>query len=155
VLGAAEGMMRDRLAAPQQNQPTPFRGSHSPGSHRTALDSASREKLNVDVESLQAAGSFFLLLAGVGLLCGLGVLPLVTKGWSTLSVALVIGGAVFICGRDGYSGVTQIVKPLRMIRSPGERPAGPPRGRLGAESSHDAGTGYCLCRSASRALPCM
>ena len=75
--------MRDRLAAPQQNQPTPFRGSHSPGSHRTALDSASREKLNVDVESLQApdhapvhcyfAGPFFLVLAGGGLLYGLGV----------------------------------------------------------------------------------
>src|ERR1700720_3557807 len=42
-----------------------------------------------------------------------------------------------------------------MIRSPSERPAGPPRGRLGAESSHDAGTGYSLCRSAPRALPCM
>src|SRR5207244_3796899 len=31
----------------------------------------------------------------------------------------------------------------------------PPRGRLGAESSHDAGTGYSLCRRASRALPCL
>jgi hypothetical protein len=66
------------------------------GSHRRALDSASREKLKVDVESLQApdhapvhryfTGPFFLLLAGVGLLYGLGVLPLGTKGWSTLSV---------------------------------------------------------------------
>ena len=53
------------------------------GSHRRALDSASREKLNVDVESLQApdhapvhcyfTGPFFLLLAGVALLYGLGV----------------------------------------------------------------------------------
>jgi len=42
-------------------------------------------------------GPFFLLLAGVGLLYGLGVLPLGVPGWSTLSVALVIGSAVFIC----------------------------------------------------------
>ena len=49
-------------------------------------------------------GPFFLLLAGVGLLYGLGVLPLGVTGWSTLSVALVIGSAVFICVPEGIFG---------------------------------------------------
>jgi hypothetical protein len=42
-------------------------------------------------------GPFFLLLAGVGLLYGLGVLPLGARGWSTLSLALVIGSAILLC----------------------------------------------------------
>lgn len=42
-------------------------------------------------------GPFFLLLAGAGLLYGLGLLPLRARGWSTLSAVLVIGSALLIC----------------------------------------------------------
>lgn len=42
-------------------------------------------------------GPFFLVLAGIGLLYGLGVLPLGAGGWSTLSVALVTGSAILLC----------------------------------------------------------
>jgi hypothetical protein len=38
-------------------------------------------------------GPYFLLLALAALLYGLGVLQLGPRGWSTLSVALVVGGA--------------------------------------------------------------
>ena len=41
-------------------------------------------------------GPFFLLLAGVGVLYGIGVLPLGARGWSKLSLALVIGSAVLL-----------------------------------------------------------
>lgn len=41
-------------------------------------------------------GPFFLLLALVGLLYGLGVVPLGARGWSTLSIVLVVCGVVFI-----------------------------------------------------------
>jgi len=50
-------------------------------------------------------GPFFLLLAGVALLYGIGLLPLGSRGWSTLSLALVIGtvglcfGSEWILGR--------------------------------------------------------
>ncbi|MGH8132290.1 MAG: hypothetical protein ACRETP_03520 [Steroidobacteraceae bacterium] len=44
-----------------------------------------------------ATGPFFLLLAILGLLYGIGVLPLGARGWTTLSIALVIGSAVLIC----------------------------------------------------------
>lgn len=42
-------------------------------------------------------GPFFLLLALVGLLYGLGAVPLGARGWSVLSMALVVGSVVFIC----------------------------------------------------------
>ena len=42
-------------------------------------------------------GPFFLLLALVGLLYGLGVLPLGARGWSMLSIGLVVGSVVLIC----------------------------------------------------------
>lgn len=42
-------------------------------------------------------GPFFLLLALVGLLYGLDVIPLGTTGWSMLSITLIVGGIVFIC----------------------------------------------------------
>ena len=42
-------------------------------------------------------GPFFLLLAGVALLYGIGVLPLGARGWSSLSAALVIGSVTLIC----------------------------------------------------------
>jgi len=42
-------------------------------------------------------GPFFLLLAGAALLYGLGVLPLGAKGWSMLSLALVIGSIALCC----------------------------------------------------------
>lgn len=42
-------------------------------------------------------GPFFLLLAGVSLLYGLGVLPLGPHGWQWLLSTLLIGGCVLIC----------------------------------------------------------
>lgn len=42
-------------------------------------------------------GPFFLLLAGVALLYGIGVLPLGANGWYNLCDALVIGSAVLCC----------------------------------------------------------
>lgn len=42
-------------------------------------------------------GPFLLLLAAVGLLYGLGALPLGARGWSTLSLILVIGSALLVC----------------------------------------------------------
>lgn len=42
-------------------------------------------------------GPFFLLLAGIALLYGIGVLPLGARGWSTLSLALVVGSVVLCC----------------------------------------------------------
>lgn len=44
-----------------------------------------------------ATGPFFLLLAGVALLYGIGVLPLGANGWSTLCSAFVIGGVTLCC----------------------------------------------------------
>ena len=41
-------------------------------------------------------GPFFLLLALVGLLYGLDVVPLGTRGWSMLSIALVVGAVAFL-----------------------------------------------------------
>lgn len=41
-------------------------------------------------------GPFFLLLALVGLLYGLGVVPLGARGWSMLSIALVVGSVVLV-----------------------------------------------------------
>lgn len=42
-------------------------------------------------------GPFFLLLALVGLLYGLDVVPLGTRGWSVLSITLVVGSVIFVC----------------------------------------------------------
>ena len=42
-------------------------------------------------------GPFFLLLALIGLLYGLGMVPLGARGWSMLSIALVVGSVIFIC----------------------------------------------------------
>ena len=42
-------------------------------------------------------GPFFLVLAGVALLYGVGWLPLGAKGWSTLSAALLIGSGALCC----------------------------------------------------------
>lgn len=42
-------------------------------------------------------GPFFLLLALVGFLYGLHVVSLGKRGWSVLSIALVLGSVVFIC----------------------------------------------------------
>ncbi len=42
-------------------------------------------------------GPFFLLLAGVSLLYGLGVLPLGPHGWQWLVNTLLIGGCVLTC----------------------------------------------------------
>ena len=39
-------------------------------------------------------GPFFLILAGIALLYGIRILPLGTRGWSTLSATFGIGGIV-------------------------------------------------------------
>jgi hypothetical protein len=49
-------------------------------------------------------GPFFLLLAGGALLYGIGVLPLGPRGWSTLSLALVIGSVALCCGSEWILG---------------------------------------------------
>ena len=49
-------------------------------------------------------GPFFLLLAGIALLYGVGALPLGAQGWSTLSLALVIGSVVLYCGSEWILG---------------------------------------------------
>lgn len=41
-------------------------------------------------------GPFFLVLAGVGLLYGIGVLPLGARGWSKLSLAFLIGSVALL-----------------------------------------------------------
>jgi hypothetical protein len=41
-------------------------------------------------------GPFFLVLAGVGFLYGVGVLPLGARGWSKLSLALLIGSVALL-----------------------------------------------------------
>lgn len=56
-------------------------------------------------------GPFYSLLALAGLLYGLGVVPLGARGWSILSMVLVVGSVVFIClpewlfGRYRASGI--------------------------------------------------
>jgi len=42
-------------------------------------------------------GPFFLVLAAVALLYGIGLLPLGPHGWSTLSLVLVIGALTLVC----------------------------------------------------------
>ena len=41
-------------------------------------------------------GPYFLLLALISLFYGVGVLPLGQRGWSTLSLALVVGALLFL-----------------------------------------------------------
>ncbi len=41
-------------------------------------------------------GPYFLVLALISLLYGLGILPLGARGWSSISVALVAGGAFLL-----------------------------------------------------------
>lgn len=49
-------------------------------------------------------GPFFLLLAPVALLYGLGVVPLGRNGWGFLSTTLIIGGALLTCGPEWFFG---------------------------------------------------
>jgi hypothetical protein len=42
-------------------------------------------------------GPFFLILAGIALLYGIGILPLGARGWSTLSAVFAIGGVTLCC----------------------------------------------------------
>lgn len=49
-------------------------------------------------------GPYFLLLAVLSLLYGLGILDLGTRGWSRLSLALLIGGFLLTCGPEWRSG---------------------------------------------------
>lgn len=49
-------------------------------------------------------GPFFLLLAVVGLLYGLQVVPLGARGWSMLSMVLVVGSVIFVCVPEWFFG---------------------------------------------------
>jgi hypothetical protein len=49
-------------------------------------------------------GPFFLLLAGIALLYGVGMLPLGAHGWSTLALGLVIGSVTLCCGSEWIFG---------------------------------------------------
>jgi hypothetical protein len=49
-------------------------------------------------------GPFFLLLALIGLLYGLDLLPLGARGWSMLSIALVVGSVALICVPESLFG---------------------------------------------------
>lgn len=49
-------------------------------------------------------GPFFLLLALLSLLYGLGVLPLGPRGWTWLSSTLVVGACILICVPEWLSG---------------------------------------------------
>jgi hypothetical protein len=51
-----------------------------------------------------ATGPFFLVLAGVALLYGLGVLPLGANGWGRLSAILVVGSLLLTCGSEWLLG---------------------------------------------------
>ncbi|MHB8425288.1 MAG: hypothetical protein ACYDB9_09070 [Gammaproteobacteria bacterium] len=49
-------------------------------------------------------GPFFLILAGIALLYGLGILPLGPHGWQWLTDALLIGGCVLCCAPEWLFG---------------------------------------------------
>lgn len=49
-------------------------------------------------------GPFFLVLACLGLLYGIGVLPLGARGWSQLSLALLIGSVALLCVSERILG---------------------------------------------------
>ena len=49
-------------------------------------------------------GPFFLILAGISLLYGLGILPLGLHGWQWLTDALLIGGCVLCCTPEWLFG---------------------------------------------------
>jgi len=51
-----------------------------------------------------ATGPFFLILAAVALLYGLGAIPLGKNGWNTLGLILLVGSIVLCCGPEWILG---------------------------------------------------
>ena len=51
-----------------------------------------------------ATGPFFLILAGVALLYGLGAIPLGRNGWNTLGLILLVGSIVLCFGAERIFG---------------------------------------------------
>ncbi len=49
-------------------------------------------------------GPFFLLMAGVALLYGLGLIPLGPGGWNKLGLILLVGGVGLCCGPEMLFG---------------------------------------------------
>jgi hypothetical protein len=49
-------------------------------------------------------GPFFLILAGVALLYGIGILPLGARGWSRLSASFVLGSVILCCLPEFFLG---------------------------------------------------
>jgi hypothetical protein len=47
-----------------------------------------------------ATGPFFLILAVIALLYGLGVIPLGSNGWNTLGLILLVGSIALCCGPE-------------------------------------------------------
>jgi hypothetical protein len=51
-----------------------------------------------------ATGPFFLILAAIALLYGLGAMPLGRNGWNTLGLILLVGSIVLCCGSEWVFG---------------------------------------------------
>jgi hypothetical protein len=51
-----------------------------------------------------ATGPFFLILAAIALLYGLGAMPLGRNGWNTLGLILLVGSIVLCCGLEWVFG---------------------------------------------------
>jgi len=51
-----------------------------------------------------ATGPFFLIMAVVALLYGLGAIPLGGNGWNTLGLILLVGSVVLCCGPEWIIG---------------------------------------------------
>lgn len=51
-----------------------------------------------------ATGPFFLIMAGVTLLYGLGLVPLGARGWSWISLAVLVGAVVLCCVPEALFG---------------------------------------------------
>jgi hypothetical protein len=47
-----------------------------------------------------ATGPFFLIMAAIALLYGLGAIPLGRSGWNTLGLILLVGSIVLCCGTE-------------------------------------------------------
>jgi|SRR5215469_915993 len=58
-------------------------------------------------------GPFFLVMAGLALLYGLGLIPLGPHGWNILGLILLVGGIGFTCGPELLLGQYR-----RLRRSP-------------------------------------
>jgi hypothetical protein len=71
-----------------------------------------------------ATGPFFLILAAVALLYGLGAIPLGRNGWNTLGIILLAGSIVLCCFPEWVFGRYRSSR-LRVAREPGRSGGSP------------------------------